>query len=139
MTDTVKQGPRLVDSWEVLNLLEQVTAPILETYPDYVYEPPQGSCVNLVKDGEDKWVGSCMVGRAFIELGLEPDSEWAEGSFGYVAHEYARETLKFTEEARWVLSTAQNLQDGKMPWKHVLDAVNRGHGNLYLVDKTTEA
>lgn len=139
MTDTVKQGPRIVEDFEVLGLLQKVAQPILAQDPNYVYEGPNGSCVNLEDDGKGNLAGSCLVGRVFLELGLEPNLDWQHGSFRTVRDENTEGRFKFTPEAEWILGTAQNLQDGKMPWARVLQAVDVGLSNLYYHRRAYES
>lgn len=134
MTD-IETTVKTVDLWEALNLLKRAANQKLLDEPDYVYQPPVGTfCVNLTRDDQDKLVGSCLIGRVFLLLDVEPDSTWATGSFGYVAGgPLVSAKVEFTKEAKFVLQTAQNLQDCKVPWKYCVEAADHAASNMYVI------
>lgn len=135
MTDSVVEV-KIVNRWEALHLLQEAAYQKLTDEPDYVYRAPGGeysTCVNLEVGLDGQLVGSCLIGRVFVLLGIEPDTSWSSGSFSYVSiMEPIAGKLKFSEKARFLLQMAQNLQDCKMPWKYVLEAVEQANANLYL-------
>lgn len=47
---------------------------LADEQPDHVYERYGQSCVYVADDGEGNLVGSCIVGRALVNLGVEPET-----------------------------------------------------------------
>ena len=127
MTD--ESGRKIINAWDAITLLREVAT---QEPADYVYERPGNgfSCVNLEKNDKGDWVGSCLVGRVWVLLGMKPDTEWVAGSASYSAQHIFDKKLNVSDDAVFVLQTAQNLQDGGMPWKHAIEAVEQAYVNL---------
>lgn len=72
--------------------------------PDYIYQPPKGTigCKNAEKTADGEWVGSCIVGRALIALGINPrwfeDAGYNGSSFGTVFDALQRAWLMEPED-----------------------------------------
>lgn len=129
--------PREIDGWDAITLLSNAAAEKTNDNPDYVYERPKNGngCANLVEDDEGNLVGSCLVGRVYLNLGLKPDSGWMYGSASYVAEDTLKPLgVTFTRQAMFALVTAQNLQDGGMPWRHAVAAAETAMGNLHYTE-----
>lgn len=128
--------PRQIDGWDAITLLTNAAAEKTYDNPDYVYERPENGqgCANLVEDDEGNLVGSCLVGRVYLNLGLKPDRSWMHGSAAYVAEDNLKPLgITFTPQAMFALVTAQNLQDGGMPWRYAVAAAETAMSNLYHV------
>jgi len=128
--------PRQIGGWDAITLLTNAAAEKTDDNPDYVYERPENSqsCANLVEDDKGNLVGSCLVGRVYLNLGLKPDRSWMYGSAAYVAEGNLKPLgITFTPEAIFTLVTAQNLQDRGVPWRYAVGAAETALANLYHI------
>lgn len=91
---------------------------------DYVYNNGDEnlSCVNVVLDEDGEIIGCCLIGRALMAAGVDPEylmSRKTDSIHSIVSNGGVR----ITEKAFRLFSTAQVLQDQGTPWGM---AVQRG-------------
>ncbi len=83
--------------------------------PDFVYG--QIPCVNVEADDAGNWVGSCIVGRAVIALGIPADDvaerAWKSGA----AILLTQFEIPFTLEQQNWIEYVQEYQDNSVPWR----------------------
>lgn len=83
--------------------------------PDHVYLPDvAGECVYTEMDTDDHRVGSCIVGKALINLGVDPVRlSWSEGKF---AASVLGEPGAAADSIIGWINTVQQYQDDKISW-----------------------
>lgn len=126
---TMLTKTRVIDYDEAVRLVESVMNK--EGFgPDYVYQNPDPEqptrCFN-VWNGE----GSCIIGRALIEMGVEP--EWFKQTgmrpaqpFSDVSRDLEIEkSIRFTSKAYHFLREIQSCQDTKVPWGQAIRSAKR--------------
>ncbi len=115
--DRSPEAPTPSDAVQVAARVREIAA----ANPDYVYQPPEGttSCRYV-----DPWTGrgSCIVGRALIELDLD---DWIiEGkSAGYVVNRTAG--VSRDDVTHW-LDRVQANQDLGHPWARAVALADAG-------------
>jgi hypothetical protein len=92
--------------------------------PDYVYERPGQSCVYVEYIG-DELIGSCIVGKALVNLGVNPADLLFEEIPG--AYNLLRNPVKMAPEQVWWIDTVQGAQDDGTPWAESVAAADETH------------
>ena len=95
---------------------------LADTFPNFQYVPPGPSCKYLEeKDGEK--VGSCIVGQALVNLGLDKDElSKYEGESGYMVLSETCE-VDGMNQLEWV-DTVQDHQDYGRVWGEAIKAAD---------------
>lgn len=102
---------------------------IVEFGEDYVYvTPDDGQCANVEMDDDGRWVGSCLIGRMLIKLGL-PVEWFVENTCNYLSisvllAEFPN-TVSAVDETRMYLDRIQDLQDIGKAWGHAVRSARR--------------
>lgn len=86
--------------------------------PERVYRPPAGmSCRYLHTDpnNEDAWIGGCIFGHAFLNLGIEPEVilRWEGNTCEALIEVFG---ISMTDRQKMWATGLQSLQDADAPW-----------------------
>lgn len=90
--------------------------------PEHVYAFPAGSmaCYNVWEDEDGELVGSCIVGKAIVALGIDPELFIERDVQATSVHNTLRAfeaelDMIYGPEAEW-LQNVQAFQDQQIPW-----------------------
>lgn len=130
----------LIDYSDALRL---VNDEIVKEGPTYVHGllaaavAGTGTCANVQYDSEGNLIGSCLVGRALIAAGVDPqrfiDTECVDGDVYDALHSLPE--LGMTRKAMSFLQAVQSRQDNGSEWGEAVDyAVQSVHGHFDDLD-----
>lgn len=105
--------------------LKDVVAKVRElatNNPDYVYDRGENGKCQYIKDGE----GSCIVGQAYVELGVPVEyvKSWDSVSYGNAIGAWQvveREYENYSKYDKEWLDYVQECQDLGQPWELAVD------------------
>lgn len=82
-------------------------------------------CLYVEKDETGKLVGSCLVGCALVDLGVEPEA-MEDKLMSFSTLNVALELGVSTDAAYWA-DTAQGQQDAEQPWGTAIQFADEAH------------
>lgn len=94
--------------------------------PEHVYVFPSGTaCYNVWEDEDGELVGSCIVGKALVALGIDPELFIERDVQATSVHNTLR---AFEADIDWVygpdaewLQNVQAFQDQQLPWGKAIE------------------
>ncbi len=94
--------------------------------PDFIYEAPDGTqCVYVETDTNGNRVGSCVVGRALIALGVAPGDIIEQASSFLALNKLGILTaFEDSHETRYWINRVQADQDEGKPWGVAIASAN---------------
>lgn len=102
---------------------------IARANPDFVYEKPDpmGKCVNWYENENGEKVGSCIVGRALIDLGYPVTDQSPSNSATDMLYDLGLPGSN--SQALW-LRKVQIHQDGHRPWGRAVELASGEFPNV---------